>query len=221
MVLGKVGKITHAQTGACVGLLDLNKLYRLRLRGQRSDQTSLDPESHYFIRANWPAGEEALWKAFKREQLHDSAQKSHGTINGDQATSTQTPQSQAADAQLTGSEKSWLKHNYRDEFHFLRDHGLSIYKDEDREEGRSILRTMMKDDEDIDDDDEGSESSFLRELEEDPSSHAADYHFSFEELDWIKAHHRYSSQFLQCHGLKFFDDDDCREGKAIVQAMMG
>ena len=78
----------------------------------------------------------------------------------------------------------------------------------------------MEYDEDIDDDDEGSDNSFLREIEEDPSSHVADYHFSSIELDWIKAHYGYSSRFLQCYGLKFYDDDDCREGKAIVQARM-
>ena len=221
---GTVSKVTHKQTGACIGLLDLNKLYRLRLRGQRSDQTSLDPGHVYLIRANWPPSEEALWEAFQRKQLHDSARKSHGTLNGDRATLTQTsvkhPQSQGSNAQLTGSEKSWLKDNYGGEFDFLRAHGLSIYKDEHREEGRSILRAMMAYDEDIDDDDEGSDNSFLREMEEDPSSHVADYHFSSIELDWIKAHYGYSSRFLQCHGLKFYDDNDCREGKAIVQARM-
>jgi hypothetical protein len=53
----------------------------------------------------------------------------------------------------TQEEKEWLRKNYRSEFHFLRDFGLNIYKDEDREEGRMILRSLMQDegeDEDMD-----------------------------------------------------------------------
>ncbi|KAJ8116078.1 hypothetical protein OPT61_g2428 [Boeremia exigua] len=43
----------------------------------------------------------------------------------------------------TDDEKLFLKRNWRNEYNFLRQYGLSIYKDEDREEGRSILRTFM------------------------------------------------------------------------------
>ena len=60
-----LGKITDPQSGACVGLLDLVKLFRLRLRGQRSDQTSLDPNSHYAVRANWSDSERKRWKTPK------------------------------------------------------------------------------------------------------------------------------------------------------------
>lgn len=41
-------------------------------------------------------------------------------------------------------EKAWLKKHYGDEFHFLREHGMSIYKDEDREDGRTLLRMLMR-----------------------------------------------------------------------------
>ena len=126
---------------------------------------------------------------------------------------------------LTSVEKKWLKDNYGGEFKFLRDYGLSIYKSEDRGEGRTILRAMMRDnDSDHDsgpDSNDGSENSFLRELEEDPMSHVADYHFSEDELDWIKKHYRHSGNFLLCHGLKPFEDGDCQEGKAFVRACMG
>lgn len=44
---------------------------------------------------------------------------------------------------LTGAEKDWLKQHWGGEFHFLRAYGLSIHKDEDREEGCAIVRAMM------------------------------------------------------------------------------
>ncbi|KAL8860995.1 MAG: hypothetical protein Q9178_002508 [Gyalolechia marmorata] len=99
---------------------------------------------------------------------------------------------------------------------------------------RRILRALMNDgrtddDESTEDDDDseddedrdpGSPGSFERELEEDPTSHFADRHFSAEELDWIKKNHGHSGNFLLSYGLKFYDDEDCEQGKAIVQAFL-
>ncbi len=48
--------------------------------------------------------------------------------------------------QYTAEEKKWLKDNWGDEFHFLRAYALSIYKEEDRDEGRRIVRGFMEDD---------------------------------------------------------------------------
>ena len=135
------------------------------------------------------------------------------------ASSTEPSQIQNTNGPLTQVEKKWLKDNYGGEFHFLREHGLSIYKEEDREEGRTIVRAMMQeDDEEEDDDDDGD--SFERELEQDPTSHLADYHFSAKELEWIKKNYGHSGNFLLSYGLKPFDDEDCREGKSIVQSLM-
>lgn len=136
--------------------------------------------------------------------------------------STPSSQTQIHNPPLTGPEKQWLKAHHKDEYHFLRDYGLSIYKEEDREEGRSIIRALMDDEEDADLDDEDSEeeNQFLRDLEEDPTSHVADYHFSAKELEWIEAQYKHSGNFLLSYGLKPFDDEDCREGKALVQQMM-
>ena len=47
---------------------------------------------------------------------------------------------------MTKDEKKWLKDNYGGEFHFLRQHELSIYEEGDRAEGRSILRAFMQKD---------------------------------------------------------------------------
>ncbi|CAH0027563.1 unnamed protein product [Clonostachys rhizophaga] len=45
---------------------------------------------------------------------------------------------------LNASEKAYLKKNFRNEFYFLRGQGLNIYKEEDRSEGRAILRAFQK-----------------------------------------------------------------------------
>jgi hypothetical protein len=44
----------------------------------------------------------------------------------------------------TTAEKQWLKKHWRGEFHFLIAYGLKIYNEEDREEGRAIVRAFMK-----------------------------------------------------------------------------
>jgi hypothetical protein len=49
-------------------------------------------------------------------------------------------------APLTSQEKQWLKKNWNGEWHFLVQHGLKIYNEEDREEGRAIVRAFMKND---------------------------------------------------------------------------
>lgn len=69
--------------------------------------------------------------------------------------------------------------------------------------------------------DSGSDpEDFRRELEEDPTSHVADYHFSAEELKWVKKHYDNATNFLLSYGLKFYDEDDCQEGKSILKALM-
>lgn len=57
-----------------------------------------------------------------------------------------TLQSRSVGAQRTGQtttiseeEKEWLRKNYGSEFAFLRNFGLSIHKEEDRQEGRQIM----------------------------------------------------------------------------------
>ncbi len=47
--------------------------------------------------------------------------------------------------EYTAEEKKWLKDScWRNEFHFLRSYALNIYKDEDREEGKRIVRGFME-----------------------------------------------------------------------------
>ena len=67
--------------------------------------------------------------------------------NNDQGSSGQDSGAAAGSlppsAPLTGEEKAWLNLHWGGEFHFLQAHTMSIYKEDDREEGRAIVRAMM------------------------------------------------------------------------------
>jgi hypothetical protein len=53
-----------------------------------------------------------------------------------------------------------------------------------------------------------------------PDGHAADFYFSGPELVWIEENFGNSASFLYTYGLKFFKDEDCLEGKQLIQALM-
>ena len=216
------------QDGNRAGLIEISRLPRLRLHGRRGGSSRLDADTEYMINALWPDTERARWNA------HQAGRQSTPVIpsNGDAPYSTE--------------EKAWLKKNFGGEYKFLRSFGLSIYDEEDRTDGRSIVRSMMMEDggepretdreckipvlggrnhdnegeDEDDDDDELDNDGFLQELEDDPMSHLADYNFSPAELKWIQKHYQYSSNFMLSYGLKPFEQEDCDEAKAIVRAMM-
>ncbi|KAH6980929.1 hypothetical protein BKA56DRAFT_586181 [Ilyonectria sp. MPI-CAGE-AT-0026] len=54
------------------------------------------------------------------------------------------PWTQPSRDPLNQTEKQYLKGNFGDEYHFLRDHGLRIWKDDDREDGRVVPRMNME-----------------------------------------------------------------------------
>ena len=83
---------------------------------------------------------------------------------------------------------------------------MSIYKDEDREEGRAILRALMANDDSAED--------------PDPEIHMADYHFTERQLDFIRKGYGNTMLFMASYGLKFYNDEDIEEAKAIVDALM-
>lgn len=92
-------------------------LCQLKLRDPPIGYHTLTHGSHYAIDAGWSDYERARWHA--RERI----------LAGP----------------LSVEEKTWLKERYYgDEFRFLEDHGLNIYKDEDRDEGRNLLRALMQ-----------------------------------------------------------------------------
>jgi hypothetical protein len=240
--------------GKCAGLIESPVLPRLRLQGQTAGCTSLEKGECYAINAYWPVAYRAKWEAFQKQArqkvekpVEKPARQQHSKQQDEKqpAKKVTAASSETEEAPYTADEKAWLKKNYDGEFKFLRDLGLSMFKEEDREEGRGIARSLMEED-DADfkpepktktkakakvqskEDDEDSEeensdddaNSFLEEIEKDPMSHMADFNFSAAELKWIKKHYQYSSNFMLSYGLKPYEDDDCEEAKSIIKAMM-
>ena len=191
-----------------IGIIDVPLFWKLRLSGQPPNHTSLKKDGHYSLSFIWPAEERARW-----EQVKAADTESH-------------PPAQVSP--YTGEEKQWLEDEWGGEFRFLRAHFLSIYDEKDRAEGRRIVRAMMDadaDDEEGDDDDESFNISYTDGRGAEPiiphaEGHMADYHFSETELIWIEENFGNSASFLVTYGLKFYDDDDCKDGKRIAQAMM-
>jgi hypothetical protein len=186
-----VESIVIRGTNKVVGLVVQQTLAKLWLKGQSQNQSSLNPDAHYYIHATWPDEEMAKYNKFAVESKAE------------------------LERPLSIEEKSFLKRSYGSEFKFLMSYGLSIYDEDDRQEGRSILRALMSDDEQsIESDD------FEAELERDPTSHVADYKFSDPQLDYVELHHGNSGNFMRYHGLKFWDEDDCNAAISIVQTLM-
>ena len=203
-----------------IGVIDDPVLLKLRLSGQSPNQTSLDKDGMYSLSFRWPDEERARWERVKAAAV-ESERSSQVAL-------------------YTVEEKEWLKENWGGEFRFLRAHLLKMHDEEDRAEGRRIVRAMMHnsddsdgdgdggdDDDDDDDDDDNDESTIsytngrgAKPIIPHDEGHMADYHFSEKELIWIEENFGNSASFLAIYGLKFYDDDDCEEGKRIAQGMM-
>ena len=126
------GMMYELTTKKCIALVDNPYLYRLRLKGQSSTQTSLKPDVNYMIGSHWAEDERERFEAYQsRQERQSSSPETIDTVE------------QATAARYTAAEKEWMKQHYGGEFKFLRAYGLKIYDEEDREEGRQILRSMM------------------------------------------------------------------------------
>ncbi|RII13658.1 hypothetical protein CUC08_Gglean004428 [Alternaria sp. MG1] len=159
---------------------------------------ALKKDRLYMLACQWAVSEKQRWREFQ-------------AANG-----LSTPAQNAAP--YTAEEIAFLKKNYGSEFHFLMQHGLETFSDEDRQEGQAILRAIMQEsdvseEEDIDDnEDDLDESEF--------EGHQADYNFTERQLDWIERNFRNSEQFMYSYGLKFYDDEDLEAAKAIAEVMV-
>jgi hypothetical protein len=229
------GYLEDLKTHTKAAVFDMPLFWKLWLVGHRKGYTSLDRNTVYWINAQWDSRERERWflytKLNSESNLDDTQTPQAPTESLQKQTQSQVqnqPQLQhdleQPEPDYTPAEKTWLKRAFGNEFKFLREYGLSIYKDADREEGRAIVRALivqeaLEDDED-DDEEEEEEDQFLADLEADPSSPFAHHYFSAEQLDWIQKHYRHSGNFLIIHGLKFYDDEDCKEGVAIAKAFM-
>ncbi|TFA97824.1 hypothetical protein CCMA1212_010432 [Trichoderma ghanense] len=210
------GKLTDRDGKSIAYFSPGGVLFCLRLSGPpigpRLAPSKFEPDVAYCLSIRWPEEERERWEAHCRPTTTDMQQRQ---------TSTAQP--------YTAEEKAWLKKHYGGEFKFLILHNLSIYDEEDRAEGRAIVRSLMKRDEGEDDD--GAEGDPSEEEDEDDEEeagedendferHLADYHFSDQELRWIKKYYRDSATFMYSFGLKFYDDEDCEDAKAIVRAFL-
>ncbi|KAK4890000.1 hypothetical protein LTR27_011219 [Elasticomyces elasticus] len=140
-------KLTDPKTEETVALLDHVKLSKLLLKGQPLGTTSLDPKRHYYISARWEQSEVERWKNYQGKRADGyEAGWAEGFEAGRASVQKPSKQSDGTHESLTDKEKVWLKTNYGGEWKFLRSMGLNIYDEEDREEGRSIIKTMMSDD---------------------------------------------------------------------------
>lgn len=165
------------------------------------------------VSVNWPASEQE--KCFRQK-------KANSPIS-----------SRDQSGALTNCEYQWLKHHYGSEFRFLTVHGLSIYKEDDRQEGRSILRHLRAQD-DLRDHKRVDESVDVeRNKTMAPASSTGDgvssaedrrkarkqilsSRFSREEIDYINRDWGNTASFMHHLGLDFYDEDDCCKAKAMA-----
>ncbi|KAL7940950.1 hypothetical protein V8C42DRAFT_361491 [Trichoderma barbatum] len=176
--------------------------------GPRLAPSKFKPGEVCALTVMWPDSERERWNTRGQQDKRDTEQRQW-----------------AGEQPYTAEEKAWLTKHYEGEYKFLMAHGLSIYDEEERAEGRAIMRALAgtddNDDEDGEQDDgESMEEEEEEEEEEDDNHHLADYHFSEDELAWIKKHYRDSATFMFTYGLKFYDDEDCADAKKLVQSFM-
>lgn len=219
------------------------RLYQLRLSGPPIGpvvgSSALKKEGIYMLNMRWPESERARWQAYKQSQV-DRPKK----ITSKEHADNDNLLHQETNPPYTDYEKQWLKVHYGGEYNFLKNLGLSIFKEEDREEGRDItrelmkqegesdsgeskddsesrqeaqdiVRQMMEDEEDSEDDTDYYGATFGHDLD----GHLADYHFDEKTLNWIGKHFRNSRNFMTSYGLKFYDDDDCKEAVKLAHSM--
>ncbi|KAK4167797.1 hypothetical protein QBC43DRAFT_137198 [Cladorrhinum sp. PSN259] len=228
---GSEGKITDT-SGRKIGYFispEYTNLLILRLSGPPVGPvvgpSSFEKEVRYMIGVTWSDHEWQKWRTYQKDlssrQPAGESQPTKQTTQSDSrevAGGASPRQGTATSTELyTAYEKEWLKKHWGSEFKFLQAYELSIYKGKDREEGRRIVRGILAQNRDDEDGKDGEESSGN---EWNPEGHFADYHFSNNELDFIEGGWGDSANFMFSFGLKFYNDEDCREAKEIVRGLM-
>lgn len=199
--------LLEKNTGVTVGLLDKIQLWKLWLKGQPKGQSSLDPNGIYWINARWPESEKQRWMAHKRSSSAEAGP------------STQRPSSTADNDQLTPAEQRFLKQHYGNEYNFLMQHGLKMFKDEDRKEGRRILRALMTDEGDSV---EQGPNDYSRHVESGPPHPllASVPPLTEREKFWLLKDFRGEDQFLLSHGLSVREAHHRAIGRLLLRARM-
>ena len=184
----------------------------------------------------WPELEELRWLATRggvrngsNTSTGDNARPREG--GGEGHASNTASASQPSVPPYTDEEKDWLKKHWDGEFKFLTAYGLRIHDEDDRADGRRMVRAAMhigrvlaeqsKDSHD----DEGDEED---EYDDNDDGHIRLAHtcggysgdFTEEELEFIEDGWGSFADFMMVYGLKFYKDEDVDEAKAIVRALM-
>ncbi|QYS92762.1 hypothetical protein H0G86_000160 [Trichoderma simmonsii] len=186
-------------------------LYCLRLSGPpigpRLAPTKFEPGQLYFVGTSWPDSERARWN--RRGQPDEAAKTKPRQPVGRQPVGQQP---------YTAEEKAWLKKHYQGEFKFLMSYGLSIYDEEDREEGRAIMRALVSPGEDDDEEEEDKEKEEEEEDKDDNFNHPSDYLFDNKERAWVKNHYQNCAAFMTLNGLRWWNDDELADAKRLIKS---
>jgi hypothetical protein len=136
-----------AEDGRRLGYFVHGQLWVLKLSGPLVGlvgRSSFEPDVDYVINATWPNSERRRWDAARTDPLVTRKGEASDGREG-KGTAEASPSEP-----YTKEEKDWLKKHRKGELKFLTVHGLSIYKEGDRDEGRQMVRAMMGTDEDED-----------------------------------------------------------------------
>ncbi|KAL9622608.1 MAG: hypothetical protein Q9160_003105 [Pyrenula sp. 1 TL-2023] len=122
----KVGRGIFDMDGRRIACFDPSRpLSQIKLSGPpvgpEVGPRALQHDVGYLINVQWSNRERQRWEAYQASVL-------------------------SSKAAYTDEERAWLKNHYGGEFHFLLSYGLKMHDDEDREDGRAILRALMQQD---------------------------------------------------------------------------
>ncbi|KAM7212346.1 hypothetical protein V8F06_012282 [Rhypophila decipiens] len=120
---------------------DSNVQY-LTPRGPRSRPAGITGDvKAYVAAANWPLTEMQRWNLSGKASKPEKEPLPENVIITLSRAALTIRRSQPDE--YTSDEKEWLKKRWGNEYSFLQAHGLNIYKDEHREEGIRIVRSLM------------------------------------------------------------------------------
>lgn len=111
------GRISDRENRAVACFDPRHPLFAVKLRGRPVGPWAIRKGDLVIINAFWSPEERQRWEKYDRQRRNRP---------------------------YTVEEENWLKVHFGGEFNFLMAFGLNIYKDEDREEGRAIMRRFMR-----------------------------------------------------------------------------
>jgi hypothetical protein len=188
--------------GKNVAYFDPNqRLVSIKVRNQpggpKLGPCAFQKDTMYVLSCQWDPSEQQRWLGHQGE----SGLKNLGS---EPARTTDT------NPQYTDDEKAFLKITWRNEYHFLLQHGLKIHQEKDRAEGRLILRTFR-------DKDGSKEKSRYHGLQ--LEDYQADMNLSFCQLECIEQCYGNRENFLSSEEAESYDSDELREAMAIADAI--